>query len=60
MLGIVKKLKIWQMNRKIARWEQIIVMFGHGVLLADVLKLKAEQDRLAKEIITLEEELGVN
>ena len=47
------------MNRKIARWEQITVMLGHGVLATKFQKLVNEQARLNREIGLLEEELAL-
>lgn len=54
-----KMFKTWQMNRKIARWEQITVMLGHGVLATKFQKLVDEQARLNTEITLLEGELGL-
>lgn len=54
-----KMFKTWQMNRKIARWEKIAAMLGHGVLATKFQKLVDEQARLNTEITLLEDELGL-
>lgn len=56
---MLKMFKTWQMSRKIARWEQITVMLGHGVLATKFQKLVNEQARLNREIGLLEEELAL-
>lgn len=58
-IAMLKMFKTWQMNRKIARWEQITVMLGHGVLATKFQKLVNEQARLNREIGLLEEELAL-
>ena len=58
-IAMLKMFKTWQMSRKIARWEQITVMLGHGVLAAKFQKLVNEQARLNREIGLLEEELAL-
>lgn len=58
-IAMLKMFKTWQMSRKIARWEQITVMLGHGVLATKFQKLVNEQARLNREIGLLEEELAL-
>ena len=60
MPGIVKKLKIWHIRMKHTMPKHYYDLFPTSNLAIHLPKLKAEQARLAKEIIILEEELGIN
>ncbi len=56
---MVRMFMTWQMNRKIARWEKIRIMLGHGVRMTEFRKLVDERNRLEEEIINIERKLGL-